>query len=156
MKRILLGVIFSVALVGCATPKSNVTMEYVPTGQDKLSVIIKSDQGVSVPADQLALLEAQIRNGLEKAGLLAVPEESSQHIVTLQIHSFRMRDDSARLTVGVMAGCDNIEGTVTVKNRINSEDLGSSDISIKECAAWGVAGQVIAKYADGVLAYLSK
>lgn len=66
-----------------------------------------------------------------------------------------MRDDAARLLVGIMAGCDNIASTVIVTDKVTHEELGRSQISIKECGAWGVASQVIKKYTDGVVAYLS-
>ena len=32
--------------------------------------------------------------------------------------------------------------------------MGSANVAIKECAAWGVANQVIKKYADGVVSFI--
>lgn len=155
MKKVFAILVISAFLHGCASTKSTVTKAYTPAKDDQLSIHIEKPSNVSIPLDQSQLLESQIRNGLAGKGLLASSPDDSQHSVTVKIHSFRMRDDAARLTVGIMAGCDNIASTVTVTDKVTKEELGSSQISIKECAAWGVASQVITKYTDGVVAYLS-
>ena len=155
MKKIFLVVIFSIFIYGCASTKSKITKAYIPTEDGQLAIHIEKSLSVFIPPYQYQLLESQIRNGLAHNGLLALNEDKSQHSVTIKIDSFRMRDDSARLTVGIMAGCDNIKSTVVVMDKVTNEELGKSQISIKECAAWGVASQVITKYTDGVIAYLS-
>ena len=156
MKNILSIIAIAGLVVGCASTKSTVSKAYTSSKESQLSISVQKSSDVSIPDEQYQLLESQIKNGLAANGLLASGEQNSQHSVTVEIHSFRMRDDAARLTVGIMAGCDNIVSTVVVTDKVTREELGRSQVSIKECAAWGVASQVIKKYTDGVVAYLSK
>jgi hypothetical protein len=66
-----------------------------------------------------------------------------------------MRPDAARLTVGIMAGCDNIKSKVSIIDPANNQKIGESEITIEECAAWGTSSQVIKKYSEGVVKYLA-
>lgn len=155
MKKAFLIVLVAACLAGCATTKSNVSMEYASDEGRLLSVSIEKGEDIVIADDQYAYLESSIKNSLSKKNLLAYEGYKPEHIVTVKIHSYRMRDDAARLAVGIMAGCDNIKSTVVVTDAFSKEKLGSSEISISECAAWGVANQVIEKYAQGVVAYLA-
>lgn len=155
MKKIISIFFVAVLSFGCASIDSTVSKAYVPGNRSQLALSIKQESGVSIPSEQKQLLEKQIREGLSQKGLLASDENNSQHSVIVNIHTFRMRDDAARLTVGIMAGCDNISSTVVVTDKITGKEIGNARISIKECAAWGVASQVITKYTDGVVAYLT-
>jgi len=142
-------------LFGCASTKSTISKSYVTNHEAKVSLTIDKNSGVSIPAGQYHLLESQIRSGLAERGVLASNGELAQHSAVVNLHSFRMRDDAARLTVGILAGCDSITSTVVVIDKSTFDEVGNSKISIKECAAWGVADQVIKKYTDGVVAFLS-
>jgi len=154
MKKII-AIFVAVSLYGCASVDSQVSKSFVPRNGNKLSLTIKNDSGVSIPVDQYQLLETQIREGLSQNGLLAAHEKNSQYAVIVNLHTFKLRSDASRLTVGILAGCDNINSTVIVNDKITNEEIGNSQISIKECGAWGVASQVIKKYTDGVVTYLS-
>ncbi len=155
MKKLFASLVLVSFLSGCASTQSTVLKEYEPAGSSSLAVTIEKNSNIAIPVDQFQQLESQIKTGLSQKGLLASTEASSKHSVTVRIHEFKMRDDTARLMVGIMAGCDSIVSTVTVTDKSTNEEIGNSEISIKECAAWGVASQVITKYTNGVLAYLS-
>jgi len=155
MKKAFAILAFSTALIGCASTKSIVAIEYKPETKQKLALAIQKSAAVTIPEEQYSLLETQIKSGLSQENLLVPDGDISRHTVTVQIHSFYLREDAARLTVGILAGCDNINSTVTVTDKLTNEKIGSSNISIEECAAWGVASQVITKYTDGVIAYLT-
>jgi uncharacterized protein YceK len=155
MRKIIAIFLLSVSSFGCASIDSRVSKTYVQGNGSQLSISFMEDAGVSVPSEQKQLLVNQIREGLSQNGLLATDENNSQHSVIVNIHTFRMRDDAARLAVGIMAGCDNIRSTVIVTDKITGKEIGNAKVSIKECAAWGVASQVITKYTDGVVAYLT-
>lgn len=155
MRKIIAIFLVSVSSFGCASIDSKVSKAYVQGNSSPLSISFKQDARVSIPSEQKQLLENQIREGLSQNGLLASDENDSRHSVIVNIHTFRMRDDAARLAVGIMAGCDNIGSTVIVTDKITGKEIGNAKISIKECAAWGIASQVITKYTDGVVAYLT-
>lgn len=164
MRKIIAIFLLSVSSFGCASIDSRVSKAYVQGNGSLLSISFMQDAGVSIPSEQKQLLVNQIREGLSQNGLLATEAteateatdgNNSQHSVIVNIHTFRMRGDAARLTVGIMAGCDNISSTVIVTDKITGKEIGNAKVSIKECAAWGVASQVITKYTDGVVAYLT-
>ena len=155
MKKALVTLAIAISLVGCASTKSTVAIEYEPTTKQKLALSIEKGTAVAIPEDQYALLESQIKSGLTHQNLLSPDGEISRHSATVKIHSFYLRDDLARVAVGIMAGCDNIVSTVTVTDKLTNKTIGSSHISIEECAAWGVASQVITKYTEGVVAFLA-
>jgi hypothetical protein len=120
-----------------------------------MSVTINSASNLSIPEEQYQLLESHIREGLTQKDLLSPSSDAAAHDVVIDIQAFRLRNDAARLTVGIMAGCDKIRSHIVVTERATQKEIGRSDVSIKECAAWGVANQVIRKYGDGVVEYLS-
>ena len=155
MRKIIAIFLLSVSSFGCASIDSIVSKAYVQGNGSQLSISFIQDAGVSIPSEQKQLLVNQIREGLSQKGLLATDENNSQHSVSVNIHTFRMRDDAARLAVGIMAGCDNIGSTIIVTDKITGKEIGNAKVSIKECAAWGVASQVIKKYTDGVVVYLT-
>lgn len=155
MKQLMTIFILVSILFGCASTKSNVSKSYTASDESKLTLVLKKNEEVSIPQEQYQLIENQIKGGLSDKGLLAADELDSQHVVTVNLHSFRMREDAARLAAGIMAGCDNINSTVAITEKLTGNLMGSSTISIKECAAWGVAKQVITKYTNGVIEFLS-
>jgi len=122
----------------------------------KLLVSIDKNPGLDIPEEQFNQIKAQIEQRLTQGGRLARKGDENYHSATVTITSFRMRPDAARLLVGAMAGCDNIKSNVSVVERDSGKELGSAEISIEECAAWGVADQVIGKYSDGVADYLTQ
>ena len=155
MNKIIAVSILSIFLLGCASTKSTVVKRYISSDESKISITIIKDVSVSVPDNQYQLIEDNITDGLKKNGLLASNQETSKHSAVVTLHSFRIRDDAARLAVGILAGCDNIISTVTVMDKLTNDEIGKSKISINECAAWGVSDQVITKYTNGVVEYLS-
>ena len=155
MKKLIIVSMMVVTLFGCANVKLKTSKSYISNDETKISITINKGLGVSITEDQYQLLENQITEGLAKKGILASNEKVSQHSAVVSLHSFKLRDDAARLLVGILAGCDKIDSTVSVTDKSTRNEIGSSSISIKECAAWGVAEKVIKKYADGIVSFLS-
>lgn len=155
MKTIFFIVLGISILGGCATAKSNIVKPYAANNNAKLSILIEKNSRIAIPIDQYNLLESAIKEGLQQKQLLTSIDDSN-HSVNVNITAYRMRDNAARLTAGAMAGCDTINSVVTVVDNASGEVIGESNIRISECAAWGVAAQVIKKYAKGVVSFLSK
>ncbi len=155
MKKISTLVLTMAVLSGCATTKLSVIELYKPNKDEKLTFTIEKGTNVNIPSVQLSLMESVIKRGLQDNSLLAA-EGNSNHSAKINITEYRMRDDAARLIVGILAGCDKVNSVVTVVNNETGEELGKSNIRINECAAWGVAEQVVTKYANGVVKFLSK
>lgn len=155
MKKLIACLLFALALYGCASVKSNSLIPYEANNEAKLSIVINKKDGVDIPDSELEQIKYRIQEGLSQRGLLASRDEESHRTAEIIITSFRMRADSARLVVGMFAGCDNIKSNVTVLDNTRHQELGKAEIKIEECAAWGISDQVIGKYSKGVVAYLA-
>ncbi len=151
-KLIAIGAI-AVVMTGCGS-STKVIKPYQANSKDKLYVSVTKTNTATVPNDVLRTIEKQVKVDLAEKNLLAANINQSSQKVKIVISSYRMRPDAARLTVGIMAGCDNINSTVIVTNRKTNKIVGESKVDIKECAAWGVSSQVIASYSKGVSKYL--
>ncbi len=156
MNTVIITAIAVSVFTGCASTKTIVLKSYTPKNESKISFSVNHNPGMSIPANQYQLIKSQIRENLDKSGVLASNTDTAQYSAVVNLNTFRIRHNATRLTAGVFAGCDNINSIVVVTDNSTHKKVGSSQISIKECAAWGVASQVIKKYTDGVVAYLSK
>lgn len=155
MKRAWFGlVLFCLVLSGCGA-KTNVVTPYQFDSQSKLNFQLSKNENVEIPAEVIDTIQKQIQDGLNEQNLLAANSDEESRIAEIQITSYRMRPDAARLLVGIMAGCDNIKSNVAVIDKRTKEKIGESEITIEECAGWGVSSQVIAAYSKGVIEYLS-
>jgi len=116
---------------------------------------LSKEATVDIPEEVLDTIKSQIQEGLSEHNLLATTTDDKSRKAEINITSYRMRPDAARLTVGIMAGCDNIRSNVAIIDPSNKQKIGESEIKIEECAAWGVSSQVIKKYSEGVVKYLA-
>lgn len=156
MKNLSLALIIVAFLSACASVKVAPSVSYTPQSDTKLSLDIQLSDGVAIASEYLTMLEENIKGGLAASGLLENDQEAANQSVTVTVSDFRMRDDAARLTVGILAGCDKIMSTIVVTDNTSGDELGRTEAKIRECAAWGVAAQVIEKYTDGVVSFLTE
>jgi hypothetical protein len=155
IKKITLVSAIALLMAGCATSKSIVSKDYTPADGTKISLTLTKDPGVAIRKDQIQQLESRIKQKLAEHGVLAANEKAAQHAVVVNLHSFKMREDAARLLASTSAGCDYINGSVMVTDKATSTEIGKSKVSIKGCASLDVTWQVISKYANGVVDYLT-
>ena len=153
MKKWLAVISVGVLLVGCGT-KTHIVEPYVFDKNLKLDLELKKEDGVNIPDEILATMKQQIRDGLAKNNLLASSTTNANH-AEVTIFAYRMRPNAARLLAGAMAGCDNINSQVVVKDTSNQKIIGHSTVQMRVCNAWGVSSQVISSFSEGVVNYLS-
>ncbi|MDQ7062553.1 MAG: hypothetical protein Q9M43_16125 [Sulfurimonas sp.] len=155
MKRLVLSLIsimVFIGLSGCAT--NTVVVPYKNDIKKSLKISLLKDSNVTISKQVLTSINEQVKNGLIKRNLL-YSNETDFNNVEIRLTSYRMRPDAARLTVGILAGCDNIKSDIIIKNNENII-IGQSKIEFKECAAWGVSSQVITAYSKEVIKYLTQ
>jgi hypothetical protein len=141
-------------LSGCGA-KSNVVKPYQFDSNLKLNFSVLKNEPVEIPSENLETIQKKIQEGLSEKNLLATNDDKKYRKAEILITSYRMRPDAARLIVGIMAGCDNIKSNVVITDPETNNKIGESEISIEECAAWGVSSQVIAAYSKEVVNYLT-
>ena len=147
--------LFCLFLCGCGAAKSNLITPYQFDSSFKLNFSLSKKEIVEIPEEILETIKRQILEGLSEHNLLATTADENFRKAEVIITSYRMRPNAARLTVGIMAGCDNIKSNVVVIDSATKQKIGESEIMIKECAAWGVSSQVIKAYSEGVVKYLA-
>jgi hypothetical protein len=153
MKNVLLLALLGFFVQGCAGVTSRPLIPYAAGCNTKLMVTVNKAANVEIPDEYFKKIQAQIEQGLAQRRRLAEANDDKYDSAAVTITSFRMRPDAARLAVGILAGCDNIKSNISVVD--NGKEVGSADVSIQECAAWGVADQVIGKYTGGVVDFLT-
>jgi len=155
MKKLVLSltsIIVFLGLSGCAT--NTVIIPYKNDTKKSMKISLLKDSKLTISKQVLVSINQQIKNGLKKQNLL-YSNETNFNNIEIRLTSYRMRPNVARLTVGILAGCDNIKSDIIVRNHENII-IGQSKIEFKECAAWGVSSQVITAYSKEVIKYLTQ
>ena len=155
IKKLLCLTLVSLFFCGCGAAKFKSITPYQFDRGFKLNVSLSKEATIDIPEEVLDTIKNQVQEGLSERNLLATTTDDKSRKAEIHITSYRMRPDAARLIVGIMAGCDNIESNVAIIDSSNEQKIGESEIKIEECAAWGVSSQVIKKYSEGVVKYLS-
>lgn len=76
-------------------------------------------------------------------------------ILDVNVTYYRMRPGAARALVGIMAGRDKIQSTVTVKGA-NGQILSEYTVTSTNATAWGTAHGMIEKHAKEIVETLTK
>lgn len=147
-------VLFVLLLSGCGAT-SNVIQKYQPNQTYKLNYSLSAAPQVEVPDEVLKTMQNQIQKSLSEQNLLASEGDNKFHKADILFTHYRMRPDAARLLVGIMAGCDKINSKVTILDSNTKIIVGEAEFESNECAAWGVASQVIKAHVDKIANYLS-
>jgi len=147
-------VLFVLLLSGCGAT-SKVIQKYQPDHTYKLNCSVSAAPQVEVPDEVLKSMQSQLQKSLSEQNLLAAADDNKIHKADILITHYRMRPDVARLLVGIMAGCDKITSKVTIIDSNTKNIVGEADFESNECAAWGVASQVIRAHMEKISDYLS-
>jgi len=141
-------------LSGCGAT-STIIQKYQPDRTDKLNYSVSVAPQVEVPDEVLKSMQSQLQKSLSEQNLLAAAVDDKFHKADILITHYRMRPDAARLLVGMMAGCDKITSKVTIVDSNTKKTIGEAEFESNECAAWGVASQVIRAHMEKISNYLS-
>lgn len=153
-KRCFYIAILGLFLSSCGA-KSNVIQQYKPEKDIKLKYTLSTTPQADVPDAVLNEMRSQIQESLSARNLLSTKGDIKFHQANILITEYRMRPDAARLLIGIMAGCDTLTSKVTIVESSNGKIIGESEFESKECAAWGVAAQVIEAHIKKIIEYLS-
>lgn len=147
-------VLFVLLVSGCGAT-SNVIQKYQPDKTYKLNYYLSAAPQVEVPDEVLKTMQNQIQKNLSEQNLLTSEVDNKFHKADILITHYRMRHDAARLLVGIMAGCDKINSKVTILDSDTKKIVGEAEFESNECAAWGIASQVVKAHVDKIANYLS-
>lgn len=141
--------VLALALAGCGT-SSQVRNAYVHAPDDQFVYEVINTDGMS--EEGLAILKARIEALLRERGQLAVNAASGSRQVQIEITNYYMRHGAARALVGIMAGADSVESTVTIRG-MDGEVLGQIDIDSSNATAWGTSKGLIEGHAEEIVEF---
>jgi hypothetical protein len=154
MKRLALQgfVLASLLLGGCAGTALRVQSAYQPASGDKLTYVVVPK--VEVSDEALSILRQELDSQLQAKGLLAANPAEARKSVEISITNYYMRHGATRALVGVMAGADNMQSSVQVKDRKTQTVVGEFAVESKNPSAWGTSRGMIMEHADKIVEYL--
>jgi hypothetical protein len=153
MKKLILQglLVASLLLTGCAGTKMSVQAPYQPTQGAALAYVVNPK--VEVSDEALGILRQRLDSQLRASGLLASSAGASKQ-VEISIVNYYMRHGATRALVGVMAGADNMQSSVIVKDSTTQAVLGEFKVESSNPTAMGTSRGMIEDHADKIVAYL--
>jgi hypothetical protein len=154
MKRLLAQglLVVSLLLGGCAGTGLRVQTAYQPAPGDKLSYAVVPK--VQVSEEALSILRQELDSQLRGGGLLAANPAEARKNVEISITNYYMRHGAARALVGVMAGADNMQSSVQVRDTKSQALVGEFSVESKNPTAMGTSRGMIVEHANQIVKYL--
>jgi hypothetical protein len=125
---------------------------YLPTSGDKLTYAVVPK--VPVSEEALSILRQELNSQLRGSGLLAANPEEARKNVEISITNYYMRHGATRALVGVMAGADNMQSSVQVRDTKSQAVVGEFSIESTNPTALGTSRGMIVEHANKIVQYL--
>lgn len=103
----------------------------------------------------MTLLRNDLNTELASRSLLANAGSAGARVLDVNVTYYRMRPGAARALVGIMAGRDKIQSTITVKEH-GGKVLSEYTVTSTNATAWGTAHGMIEKHAKEIVDTLAK
>jgi hypothetical protein len=142
-------VIAGLLLSGCAGTASKVQSEYRLAPGEKLRLQLTTPPNAS--PEGIAILNSRLTTQLASNGLLGAASDPAARIVDVTVTNYYMRHGATRALVGIMAGSDNIQSTVKIKDQTNGNVLSEFAVESKNPTAWGTSQGLIEDHADQIV-----
>ena len=150
MQKLLLSLLIaSATLVAGCTTSAKVQSEYKLAQGEKFSFLITAPTEVSAEARQI--FNERLTSQLTGSGLLAASSDASARSLEIAVTNYNMRHGAARALLGIMAGSDNMQSTIKVKDRGTGAVLSEFSIESKNSTAWGTSRGMIEDHADKIV-----
>jgi len=153
MRKIAIIFVLLLAMTGCSTAVK-VTKEYQRSPDDRFHCVIKVVESTRVPDETITKLKTRLEDSLLRWNRLAKEETDHGKQVEITFNNYNMRNDGARLLVGMLAGADIIDTSVIVKSSDGSQVLAKFNVVSKNKTALGSEGDLIEDHASLIISYL--
>lgn len=135
-------------LAGCGTA-AKVQTDYRMTKGEKFKLQLTAlpaitEEGMQILRDRLTM---QLSNG----GLLAPAADMSARTIEVAVTNYTMRHGAARAMLGVLAGSDTIQSTITIKDLATGKVLSDFAVESNNSTAWGTSRGLIEEHADKIV-----
>lgn len=139
----------SAFLAGCAGTSAIVQSEYRLAQGEKLKLQLSAPPTAS--EEGMAILRERLTTQLSSNALLAGASDTSSRTVEVTVTNYYMRHGATRALVGIMAGADNVQSTVKVKDFSTGKILSEFNVESKNPSAWGTSRGMLEEHADKIV-----
>lgn len=136
-------------LAGCAGTSAIVQTEYRLAQGEKLKLQLSTPPTAS--EEGMTILRERLTTQLSSSALLAGSTDASSKVVEVTVTNYYMRHGAARAMAGIMAGSDNIQSTVKIKEPATGKVLSEFKVESKNPSAWGSSKGLIEEHADKIV-----
>lgn len=151
----------TILLTSCATSIANSAVspgggtkittlnEFQLTGSEKFSY--KLIELNKIPETEKGIFESRLKSKLREIDIFGA---DSNLVLEITFEEYYIRDAAARLTVGILAGVDNITTSVVIKNKENEQELGRFEAISRNATIIGSKNDFIEQHADKIASFL--
>lgn len=136
-------------LAGCAGTAARVQTEYRLAQGEKLKLELTAPP--TATEEGLQILRERLTMQLSNSGLLAPASDGSARTVEVLVTNYSLRHGAARAMFGIMAGTDNLQSTVKIKDQVTGKALSEFVVESKNPTAWGTSRGLIEEHADQIV-----
>lgn len=143
----------ALALVaGCAGTSATLQSDYKLAANERLALNLVTPTNAS--EEGMAILRERLTTQLSSSGLLASASDPQARTVEVVVTNYYMRHGAARALVGIMAGVDNIQSTIKLKDKASDKVLWEFKVQSENPSAWGTSRGMIQDHADEIVSTL--
>jgi Domain of unknown function (DUF4410) len=108
-----------------------------------------------VPEHFMEMIKSNLKVELAKRHLLADENSDPEFYIDIAITNYRMRSDVARFMLGMFAGKDGVESTVSIRDSKTEELAGETDVSTFNITAIGSMDEIARMHAEEIAKFLA-
>ena len=150
MQKLLLSllIVSATLFAGCST-SAKIQSEYKLPQGEKFSFRVTAPTDINAEARQI--FDASLTSQLSGSGLLAGSSDVNARSLEIAVRNYNMRHGAARALLGILAGSDNMQSTVKVKDKGTGAVLSEFSVESKNSTAWGTSKGMIEDQADKIV-----
>jgi hypothetical protein len=108
-----------------------------------------------VPEHFMEMIRSNLKAELAKPHLLTNENSDPEFYIDIVITNYRMRGDVARFMLGMFAGKDGVESTVSIRDPKTEELDGETDVSTFNITAIGSMDEIARMHAEEIAKFLA-
>lgn len=145
-------VVTFLVLAGCAGTGMKVQTAYTPTPGASITYTV--DPKVEISQEALGIFRQRLDSQFGTSGLLATGKPPARS-VDIVITNYYMRHGATRALVGILAGADNMQSSIIVRDMKTKAVIGQFAVESTNPTAMFTSRGLIEDHADKIVRYVS-
>lgn len=152
-RTVLLNLVVTLLVVaGCAGTGMKVQTAYTPTPGASITYTV--DPKVEMSTEAMGIFKQRLESQFGTSGLLAAGKPPARS-VEIVITNYYMRHGATRALVGILAGADNMQSSITVRDTKTKAVIGQFAVESTNPTAMFTSRGMIEEHADKIVRYVS-